>query len=68
VTGTPIDYDTSKSIAGPTADLQVRSGRLAPEQDVPSVYAAYWQARSGFFKPTPKHGDASIDQFSNGPP
>jgi hypothetical protein len=61
VTGTLIVNDNSKLIAEPTANLDVWAGRLAAAQNAPSVYAAYWQARSGFFDLAPKLTAASID-------
>jgi hypothetical protein len=61
VTGTLMVNDDSKLIAEPTAGLDVWAGRLASEQNAPSVYAAYWQARSGFFDPAPQLTAASID-------
>jgi hypothetical protein len=61
VTGTLIVNDNSKLIAEPTANLDVWAGRLASEQNAPNVYAAYWQARSGFFDLAPKLTAASID-------
>jgi hypothetical protein len=61
VTETLIVNDDSKPTAEPTANLDVWAGRLASEQNAPSVYAAYWQARSGFFDRPPKLTAASID-------
>ena len=61
MTGTLIVNDDSKLIAEPTANLDVWAGRLAPERNAPSVYAAYWQAMSGFFDPAPELTAPGID-------
>jgi hypothetical protein len=61
VTGTLIVNDKSKLIAEPTANLDVWAGRLAAAQNAPSIYAAYWQARSGSFELASKLTAASTD-------
>jgi hypothetical protein len=50
------------------APVDMWVGRFAPEQNAPSVYAAYWQARSGFVDPAPKLTAASIDPARNSRP
>lgn len=59
--GIPLVDDLSKSIVQPTTDINVAIRPLPPEQNEPCVYAAYWQARSGFFNPAPNHDPAGID-------
>jgi hypothetical protein len=54
MTVTLIVNDNTKLIAEPTANLDAWAGRLAVTQSAPSVYAAYWQARSGFLNLAPK--------------
>ena len=57
--GIPIVKDASKLIAEPAASLDGPATPLPPEQIETNIYAAYWQARSGFFTPAPKSGGAS---------
>lgn len=59
--GIPLVDDLSKSIVEPKTNGNVPAQPLPPEQNEPCVYAAYWQARSGFFNPAPKHDPAGID-------
>jgi hypothetical protein len=51
MTGTPIVSDDSKLIAESPVDLDAGALRLSSERNMGSVYANYWQERSGFFNP-----------------
>jgi hypothetical protein len=53
MTGFPHAHDDSKPIGAPAVSPDVATGRPVPGQNTPSVYAAYWQARSGFFNVRP---------------
>jgi hypothetical protein len=68
VTETPIVIEDPKLIAEPAASVEVWAKQLAPEQNEANVYAAYWQARSGFFSPAPKSAAAGIDVARSGSP
>jgi hypothetical protein len=56
-----VDDADSKLIAEPTADLDGWAAGRARQQDPASVYATYWQARSGFFNLAPKPRTSSIE-------
>jgi hypothetical protein len=68
VTETPVVTDESRLTAEPTPSLGAWAKQVTSEQGKPSVYAAYWQARSGFFAPPPKSPGAGIDVVRSGPP
>ncbi len=53
MTETPVD-DGAKPVVEPTAIADATPKRCPAEQAGPGVYAAFWQARSGFFHQTPK--------------
>jgi hypothetical protein len=61
VNGTSVVTSESKLIAQPPANLDVPASPPVSEQSETNVYAAYWQARSGFFTPVPKRTPAGID-------
>ena len=61
MTGNLIAYEKPKLVAEPTAKPGAPAPPFVAEQNEPSVYAAYWQARSGFFNLTLKQTTASID-------
>ena len=46
---TPKVFDDSKWIVELPADLDAEALRLSSERNMGSVYANYWQERSGFF-------------------
>ncbi len=53
MTETPVD-DGAKPVVEPTAIADATPKRCPAEQAGPGVYAAFWQARSGFFPQPPK--------------
>jgi hypothetical protein len=59
--GTPVLSDDSRKITKTTANVDVAARRFSSEQNTPGVYAAYWQARSGFFNLAPKLAEARSD-------
>jgi hypothetical protein len=61
MTGIPNAHDDSKPIVTSAVSLDVATGRPAPGQNTPSVYAAFWQARSGFFNQRPTGPAAQSD-------
>lgn len=61
MTGIPVILDESKPTAEPTVNRDMFAAPLAPGQDEPCVYAAYWHARSGFFNQDPKRTPGGID-------
>ena len=54
MSGTPIANDAAKQTVGSVTNVDVWATEFTPAQRLPSVYAAFWQARSGFFSPSPK--------------
>jgi hypothetical protein len=56
-----IDDAGSKLIVEPTANLDGWAAGCQPQQEPPSAYATYWQARSGFFNLAPKLSTSSIE-------
>jgi hypothetical protein len=60
VTGTAIVNADSKPVAEPADDLHGWATVRSPQQDPPSIYAAYWQVRSGFFNLGSKPNAGSI--------
>jgi hypothetical protein len=66
VTKTPnVLYDLQLR-AEPMTSLDGSALLRAPQQIKCSVYATFWQARSGFFDPPPKSPVASIDSARSG--
>jgi hypothetical protein len=57
VSGTAIE----KPVAEPAVNLHGWATVWSPQQDPPSIYATYWQVRSGFFNLGPKPNAGSIE-------
>ncbi len=53
MTEKPVTIDRVKSRAKSIPDTEADPGPLAPDAGPACVYAAYWQARSGFFRLPP---------------
>jgi len=49
MTETPAVFEESKGSVERAVEVGVVAKQPLPEQSTPSVYAAYWRARSGFF-------------------
>ena len=61
MTRTPILSNNSSINEASTASINFVAGRLPLRQATSSIYATYWQARSGFFNLTPKLAEARAD-------
>ncbi len=68
MTGISVADDDFKQVAEPTLKRDGPASPLAAEPTEPNVYAAYWQARSGFFNPPPNLTTASTGRMRNGLP
>jgi len=56
VTGTPIVSNDTRPEAQPVVKSDEKAAISAPDRSNASIYAAYWQERSGFFSPASQTG------------
>ena len=59
VTGTQKQLDHPDAVRRMAAHADTSVDRSTSEESTPSIYVAYWQARSGFFNVSPKMTSAA---------